>query len=74
MYLLQGSVTERSGKRLWLGDSSVKVVVVERVGQMLLGHDESEPVWGLTLFVGPRWREFHCLPAPRLSLGIGCGL
>ena len=30
-------------------------MVVERVGQILLGHDESGPVWGLKLLVGPRW-------------------
>ena len=32
------------------------------------GHDESGPVLGLKLLVGPRWREFHCLAAPPLSL------
>ena len=32
---------------------------------VLLGHDDSEPVLGLKLLVGPRWREFHCLVASR---------
>ena len=32
---------------------------------ILRGHDESGPVLGLKLLVGPRWREFHCLAASR---------
>ena len=68
MYLLQGSVTERSGKRLCLENSFVKVCGRGRVGQILLGHDESGPVWGLKLLVGPRWREFHCLRLPVIIL------
>ena len=34
----------------------------------LLGHVESEPMLGLKLLVGPRWREFHCLAASRCSV------
>ena len=32
---------------------------------VLLGHDESGPMLGVKLLVGPRWREFHCLAASR---------
>ena len=32
---------------------------------MSLGHAESEPMLGLKLLVGPRWREFHCLVVSR---------
>ena len=32
---------------------------------VLLGHDESGPMLGLKLLVGPRWREFHCFGASR---------
>ena len=66
MHMLQDSVTERSGKRLCLENSCVKVLGRGAVGQFLRGHDESGPVMGLKSLVGPRWREFHCLAAPRL--------
>ena len=46
----------------------LKFWIVGRVGQILRGHDESGPVMGLKSLVGPRWREFHCLAAPPLSL------
>ena len=48
----------------------LKFWVVGRVGQILLGHDESGPMSGLKLLVGPRWREFHCLAAQPLSVYI----
>ena len=41
---------------------------------VLLGHDESGPMLGLKLLVGPRWREFHCLAAPPWSWKIQNGL
>ena len=52
----------------------LKFVAVEWLGEILLGHDESGPMLGLKLLVGPRWREFHCLAAPPLSWYIECGL
>ena len=70
MHMLQDSVTERSGKRLCLENCCVKVWVVGRVGQILLGHDEYGPVMALKLLVGPRWREFHFFAAPPLAVLI----
>ena len=46
MHMLQDSVAERSGKRLCLENSCVKVRVVEWVGPILPCHDESGPVMG----------------------------
>ena len=48
----------------------LKFVVVGWFRQILLGLDESGPMLGLKLLVGPRWREFHCLAAPPLSWWI----
>ena len=60
--MLQDSVTERSGKRLCFSNGRVlDLVVVERVGAIWRVRDESGPMLGLKLLVGPRWREFHCL-------------
>ena len=35
-----------------------------------LGHAESDPLLGLELLVGPRWREFHCLAASRCCVSL----
>ena len=42
--------------------------------RILLGHDESGPMLGLKLLVGPRWREFHCLAARPWFIGRERGL
>ena len=49
------------GAVLW-NSFGVKVFTFMAV---LLGHDESGPMLGVKLLVGPRWREFHCLAASR---------
>ena len=51
---------ESSGKHFCGILFGVKVFTFMAV---LLGHDESGPMLGLKLLVGPRWREFHCLAA-----------
>ena len=74
MHMLQDFVTERSGKRLCLENSCVKVLGRGAGWSNLRGHDESGPVMALKLLVGPRWREFHCLAAPPLAVLIEYGL
>ena len=54
--------TKSSGKQFCGILCGVKVFTFMAV---LLGHDESGPMLGLKLLVGPRWREFHCLAASR---------
>ena len=54
--------TESSGKRFCGIMFGFKVFTFMAV---LLGRDESGPMLGLKLLVGPRWREFHCLVASR---------
>ena len=53
--------TKISGKQFCGILFGVKVFTFMAV---LLGHDESGPMLGVKLLVGPRWREFHCLAAP----------
>ena len=49
--------------RAWVA-YMVGVVIFDLLNlKNLLGLDESEPMLGLKLLVGPRWREFHCLAA-----------
>ena len=43
-------------------------VKVCKVGRFLREHDESRGVSGCNMLVGPRWREFQCLAAPRCVL------
>ena len=75
MHMLQDSVAERSGKYLGFSNGRVlDLVVVERVGPIWRVRDESGPMLGLKLLVGPRWREFHCLAAPPWSWKIQYGL
>ena len=76
MHVLRGSVTERSGKRLCLENSFVKVWGCGLVGRyvlnswdarILLAEDKSGGQTALKMPRGPRWREFHCLAArPRI--------
>ena len=54
--------TKSSGKQFCGILFGVKVFTFMAV---LLGHDESGPMLGVKLLVGPRWREFHCLAASR---------
>ena len=57
--------TKSSGKQFCGILFGVKVFTFMAV---LFGHDESGLMLGVKLLVGPRWREFHCLAAPPLSL------
>ena len=55
--MLPGGGSKISGKQFCGILFGVKVFTFMAV---LLGHDESGPILGLKLLVGPRWREFHC--------------
>ena len=54
--------TTSSGKQFCGILFGVKVFTFMAV---LLGHDESGPMLGVKLLLGPRWRGFHCLAASR---------
>ena len=56
--------TKSSGKQFCGILFGVKVFTFMAV---LLGHDESGPMLGVKLLVGPRWREFHCFAARHVS-------
>ena len=79
MFCLFAGIREhpgRSRKRIWIAFGVVisSIGVKSTVGQILLGHDESGPMLGPKLLVGPRWREFHCLAALAFAWSIACGL
>ena len=61
--MLRKNGTKSSGKQFCGILFGVKVFTFMAV--LLLGHDESGPMLGVKLLVGPRWREFHCLAASR---------
>ena len=65
--MLQGfqSICEHCGRyrgSFWIpfGVAISGIGVKSAVHEILLGDDESGPMLGLKLLVGPRWREFHC--------------
>ena len=57
--MLPNGGTDTSGKQF------CRILLRGQSLDVLRGHDESGPVLGLKLLVGPRWRGFHCLAASR---------
>ena len=71
MYLLQGSVAERSGKRLRSENGRVQVWAVHCDFAELL---QLMALHVLQILKFSRWREFHCLAVPLLAFGMSIWL